>query len=73
LFPTSSRARSSRFAGDIALDRLDVKGVQRQPVIYVPYNQQTPRWMGPFWNDRAAMLWFAKIRFADSGLTFITI
>jgi putative ABC transport system permease protein len=42
-------------AGDIALDRLNSKGVQRPPVIYVPYNQQTPRWMGPFWNDRAAM------------------
>jgi putative ABC transport system permease protein len=42
-------------AGNIALDRLNSKGVQRPPVIYVPYNQQTPRWMGPFWNDRAAM------------------
>ncbi|HEY6340569.1 MAG TPA: ABC transporter permease [Bryobacteraceae bacterium] len=42
-------------AGDIALDRLNSKGVQRPPVIYVPYNQQTPRWMGPSWNDRAAM------------------
>ena len=26
-----------------------------EPTMYVPHLQQTPRWMGPQWNDRAGM------------------
>ena len=33
-------------------DRLQKK---EAPVLYVPHRQQTPRWLGPYWNDRAAM------------------
>ena len=31
-----------------------------QPVMYVPQDQQTPRWMGPYWNDRAAMIFVLR-------------
>ena len=27
----------------------------RDPIIYVPQEQQSPRWLGPFWADRAGM------------------
>lgn len=38
--------------GDTTLDRFQPK---QSPVVYVPYTQQTPRWMGPYWSDRAGM------------------
>ncbi len=30
------------------------------PVMYVPHRQQTPRWLGPYWNDRAAMIFVLR-------------
>ena len=38
--------------GDIVLNRFQQK---QAPVMYVPYAQQPPRWLGPSWNDRASM------------------
>jgi putative ABC transport system permease protein len=43
--------------GDTVLDRFQQK---QAPVLYVPYNQQTPRWIGPYWNDRAAMIFVVR-------------
>jgi len=39
-------------AGDTTLNRLQDK---QTAVVYVPYTQQTPRWMGPYWFDRSGM------------------
>src|SRR5439155_26571364 len=30
------------------------------PTIYVPHVQQTPRWLGPQWNDRARMFFVLR-------------
>jgi putative ABC transport system permease protein len=38
--------------GDTVGDRFQK---QQAPMMYVPHRQQTPRWLGPQWNDRAAM------------------
>jgi len=38
--------------GDTPLNRFQK---DQASIMYVPYTQQTPRWMGPWWNDRAAM------------------
>jgi putative ABC transport system permease protein len=38
--------------GDTVGDRFQK---QQTPIMYVPHQQQTPRWLGPSWNDRAAM------------------
>ena len=38
--------------GDTILNRFQA---QQSPVVYVPYTQQTPRWMGPYWGDRAGI------------------
>jgi len=46
-------------AGDVILNRLDTQG-SRPPLIYAPYTQQTPRWIGPYWNDRAAMYFIMR-------------
>ncbi|MBV9399292.1 MAG: ABC transporter permease [Bryobacterales bacterium] len=54
-------------AGDVVLNRLDTQG-QRPPLIYVPYTQQTPRWMGPYWNDRAAMYFVLRTPGEPKGL-----
>jgi putative ABC transport system permease protein len=43
--------------GDTVLDRLQQK---QAPVLYVPYAQQTPRWLGPYWNDRAVMIFVLR-------------
>jgi len=43
--------------GDTVNDRFQKK---QRPVMYVPYTQQTPRWIGPFWNDRAAMVFVLR-------------
>ena len=36
--------------------------LQKEPVptMYVPHVQQTPRWMGPQWNDRAGMFFVLR-------------
>jgi putative ABC transport system permease protein len=39
-------------AGDTRTNRLQQAA---EPTMYVPHLQQTPRWMGPQWNDRAGM------------------
>jgi putative ABC transport system permease protein len=38
--------------GDTRTNRLQQSP---EPTMYVPHVQQTPRWMGPQWNDRAGM------------------
>jgi putative ABC transport system permease protein len=38
--------------GDTVSDRFQR---DHTPVVYVPQDQQTPRWLGPFWGDRAGM------------------
>jgi putative ABC transport system permease protein len=43
--------------GDTVGDRLQKK---EAPVLYVPHRQQTPRWLGPYWNDRAAMIFVLR-------------
>ncbi len=42
-------------AGDTVANRFQKEGTPGAPVLYVPHRQQTPRWLGPYWNDRAAM------------------
>jgi putative ABC transport system permease protein len=39
-------------AGDTTLNRFQDR---QTSIVYVPYTQQTPRWMGPYWFDRAGM------------------
>ncbi|HYR86708.1 MAG TPA: ABC transporter permease [Terriglobia bacterium] len=39
------------------------------PTMYVPHVQQTPRWMGPQWNDRAGM--FFVLRTSGDPMTFV--
>jgi putative ABC transport system permease protein len=39
------------------------------PTMYVPHVQQTPRWMGPQWNDRAGM--FFMLRTSGDPMTFV--
>jgi len=41
--------------GDVVNNRFQKEGTPGAPVMYVPHRQQTPRWEGPSWNDRAAM------------------
>jgi putative ABC transport system permease protein len=41
--------------GDTVANRFQKAGTPVAPVMYVPHRQQTPRWLGPNWNDRAAM------------------
>ena len=41
--------------GDTVNNRFQKQGTPGAPVLYVPHRQQTPRWLGPSWNDRAAM------------------
>jgi putative ABC transport system permease protein len=43
--------------GDTVNDRMQK---QEAPVMYVPHRQQTPRWLGPSWNDRAAMIFVLR-------------
>jgi predicted permease len=38
--------------GDTVSDRFQR---DHTPIVYVPQDQQTPRWLGPFWADRAGM------------------
>jgi putative ABC transport system permease protein len=43
--------------GDILLNRLQPKELSE---VYVPYTQQTPRWIGPYWGDRAGMFFVLR-------------
>lgn len=44
-------------AGDVTLNRLQDK---QTPIVYVPYMQQTPRWLGPYWYDRSGMYFLLR-------------
>ena len=52
--------------GDTRSNRLQQ---QPSPTMYVPHVQQTPRWMGPQWNDRAGM--FFVLRTSGDPMTFV--
>ncbi len=43
--------------GDVRLSRTQK---QPQPIMYVSYQQQTPRWMGPGWAERSAMYFILR-------------
>ena len=43
--------------GDTTINRLQPKELS---IVYVPYTQQTPRWMGPYWSDRAGMFFILR-------------
>jgi putative ABC transport system permease protein len=43
--------------GDVVLNRLQPKELAE---VYVPYTQQTPRWIGPYWGDRAGMYFILR-------------
>lgn len=43
--------------GDTRTNRLQKEPV---PTLYVPHVQQTPRWMGPAWGDRAGMFFVLR-------------
>jgi putative ABC transport system permease protein len=43
--------------GDVTINRLQPKELS---IVYVPYTQQTPKWMGPFWGDRAGMFFILR-------------
>jgi len=38
------------------------------PVMYVPHRQQTPRWLGPQWNDRAGMFFVVRTSAEPSSM-----
>ena len=42
---------------DVTLNRLQDK---QTPLVYVPYTQQTPRWVGPYWYDRSGMYFLLR-------------
>jgi len=52
--------------GDTRTSRFQQEPV---PTMYVPHVQQTPRWMGPQWNDRAGM--FFVLRTSGDPMTFV--
>ena len=52
--------------GDTRTSRLQKEPV---PTVYVPHVQQTPRWMGPQWNDRAGM--FFVLRTSNEPLQMV--
>jgi hypothetical protein len=43
--------------GDVRLSRTQR---QPQPIMYVPHQQQTPRWMGGGWAERSAMYFILR-------------
>jgi ABC-type lipoprotein release transport system permease subunit len=43
--------------GDTRTNRLQK---EPSPTLYVPHIQQTPRWMGPAWSDRAGMFFVLR-------------
>ena len=43
--------------GDVIINRLQPKELS---IVYVPYTQQTPKWMGPYWSDRAGMFFILR-------------
>jgi putative ABC transport system permease protein len=43
--------------GDVTINRLQPKELS---IVYVPYTQQTPKWMGPYWSDRAGMFFILR-------------
>jgi putative ABC transport system permease protein len=43
--------------GDVIINRLQPKQLS---IVYVPYTQQTPKWMGPYWSDRAGMFFILR-------------
>src|SRR5262245_66267276 len=43
--------------GDTRTSRLQKEPV---PTMYVPHVQQTPRWLGPAWNERAGMFFVLR-------------
>ena len=52
--------------GDVIINRLQPKQLS---IVYVPYTQQTPKWMGPYWSDRAGM--FFILRTAGKPESFV--
>jgi putative ABC transport system permease protein len=52
--------------GDTVIDRFST---QQTPIVYVPHRQQAMRWLGPYWNDRAAMIFV--LRTAGDPLSLI--
>jgi len=57
-FVPDERAREViGIVGDMRTNRLQKEPV---PTIYVPHVQQTPRWMGPAWADRAGMFFVLR-------------
>jgi putative ABC transport system permease protein len=51
--------------GDITSNRLQPKELS---IVYVPYTQQTPRWMGPYWSDRAGMFFVLRTAGKPEGI-----
>jgi putative ABC transport system permease protein len=43
--------------GDTTQNRFQDK---QAAFVYVPYTQQTPRWLGPYWSDRAGMYFLLR-------------
>ena len=52
--------------GDTMSDRFQRS---QAPVIYVPHQQQAPRWLGPFWSDRAGMLFVVRTSVPPLNMT----
>jgi putative ABC transport system permease protein len=51
--------------GDVRTNRLQKEPV---PTVYVAHVQQTPRWMGPAWADRAGMFFVMRTSVEPMGL-----
>jgi putative ABC transport system permease protein len=64
--PDEKPRQIAAVVGDVTLNRLQPR---KTPIIYVPYTQQTPRWIGPYWNDRAGM--FFILRTADKPTSIV--
>jgi putative ABC transport system permease protein len=57
-FVPDERAREIiGIVGDTRTNRLQK---EPSPTVYVPHVQQTPRWMGPAWSDRAGMFFVLR-------------
>jgi putative ABC transport system permease protein len=54
--------------GDTRTNRLQKEPT---PTMYVPHVQQTPRWLGPQWNDRAGM--FFVVRTSGDPLRMVDV
>src|SRR5581483_6253564 len=55
--PDEKPRQITAVVGDTTFNRLQPKELA---IVYVPFTQQTPRWIGPYWGDRASMFFILR-------------